>query len=102
MLGSSRGGQQALVALPQVYNLGTAASLDTPKPSMIQGLLVFNSRASVLFYTGASHSFVASAFVSTLKLEVDRLGSTLTVDTPVGVLVPLDRVCQNCEIFLLN
>ena len=63
---------------------------------MIRGtLLVFNFRATVLFDTGASHSFISSAFASGLGLEVDYLGSTLTVDTPVGGLVPLDRVCQN-------
>ena len=61
---------------------------------------MFNSRASVLFDIGASHSFISSAFASTLGLEVDRLGSTLTVDTPVGGLVPLDRGCRNCEIII--
>ena len=61
---------------------------------------MFNSRASVLFDTGASHSFISSAFTSALDLEVDRLGSTLTVDTLVGGLVSLGRVCRNCEIII--
>ena len=70
LLGFSRGGQQTPIAPPQVYNLGTATSSDTPEPSVVRGtLLVFNSRASVLFDTGASHSFI------------------------IGGLVPLDRVC---------
>ena len=61
---------------------------------------MFNSRAIILFDTGASHSFISSAFVSALDLEVDHLGSMLTMDTPVGGLVPLDRVCRNCELII--
>ena len=101
MLGFSRSGQQAPIAPPQVYNLGTTTFSDTPELSVVRGtLLVFNSRASVLFDTGASHSFISSTFASALDLEVDCLGSTLTVDTPIGGLVPLDRVCRNCEIII--
>ena len=67
-----------------MFNIGIATSSDTPEPSAIRGkLIVFNSRATVLFDTEASHSFMLSAFASTLDLEADRLGSTLTVDTPI-------------------
>ena len=61
---------------------------------------MFNSRATVLFNTGASHSFISSTFALALDLEVDRLGSMLTVDAPVKGWVPLDRVCQNCELII--
>ena len=31
-------------------------------------------------------------------LEVDHLGSTLNVDTSIGEIVLLDRVCRGCEL----
>ena len=60
LLGFSQGRQQTSTAPPQVYNLGTAVSLDTLEPSVVRGiLLVFNSRASIRFDTEASHSFIS-------------------------------------------
>ena len=50
---------------------------------------MFNSRAIVLFDTRASHSFISSAFASALDLEVDCLGSMLTVDTLVGEFIDI-------------
>ena len=89
LLGFSRGKQQTSTTPPQVYNLGTTASSDTLEPSVVRGtLLVFNSSALVLFDIGISHSFISFVFVSVLELKVDRLDSTLTIDIPVGGLVP--------------
>ena len=31
-------------------------------------------------------------------IEVDHLGSTLIVDTSVGEIVLLDRVCRDCDL----
>ena len=56
---------------------------------------MFNSSALVLFDIGVPHLFISSAFASALNLEVDHLGSALTVDTPVGGLVPVDRIYGN-------
>ena len=36
--------------------------------------------------------------ITTSYLEVDHLGSTLIVDTFVGKIVLLDRVCRSCEL----
>ena len=63
---------------------------------------MFNSRALVLFDTGASHSFISSAFASALELEVDCLGSMLTVDTPIRELVLLEYLCHNYELIILD
>ena len=86
-----------------MHNLGFVVSSDTPELSVIRcTLLLFNSRTSILFDTEASHSFIASTFTSAFELKVDHLGSTLTVDTPIGGLVSLDRVWQNCELIILD
>ena len=37
-----------------------------------------------------------------LCLEVDHLGSTLIVDTSIGEIVLLDRVCCGCELETAN
>ena len=68
------------------------------KSSVIRGtILVFNSWASVLIDIGATHSFISLSFASALELRVKRLELLLHVDTSMGGMVPLDRVCRNCE-----
>ncbi|GFS41577.1 hypothetical protein Acr_00g0075180 [Actinidia rufa] len=44
----------------------------------------------------------ASAFAFALGLEVDLLDSTLLVDTPVGGVVPLNRVCRGCVLVIAD
>ncbi|GFS31944.1 hypothetical protein Acr_00g0020100 [Actinidia rufa] len=80
-VGASRG-------QPRLYAVTDIA----PEPSVIRGTFpIFNSWVTVLIDTGASCSFIASAFAFALGLEVDLLDSTLLVDTPVGGVVPLNR-----------
>ena len=55
-----------------------------------------NSLANVLIDTGASHSFISTAFASALGLEVARLVPPLRVESPVGGIVDLDRDCRDC------
>ncbi|GFY99446.1 hypothetical protein Acr_13g0008460 [Actinidia rufa] len=91
--------QQASGGQPRLYAVTDIA----PEPSVIRGTFpVFNSWATVLIDTGASCSFIASAFAFALGLEVDLLDSTLLVDTPVGGVVPLNRVCRGCVLVIAD
>ncbi|XP_057506656.1 uncharacterized protein LOC130789864 [Actinidia eriantha] len=97
---ASRGQQQqASGGQPRLYAVTDIAS----EPSVIRGTFpVFNSWATVLIDTGASCSFIASAFAFALGLEVDLLDSMLLVDTPVGGVVPLNRVCRGCVLVIAD
>ena len=65
---------------------------------MVRGIfLVSSSWARVLIDSGASHSFISVAFACALGLRVSSLESPLSIDTPVGGRVTLDRVCRSCE-----
>ncbi|GFZ05809.1 hypothetical protein Acr_17g0013810 [Actinidia rufa] len=44
----------------------------------------------------------SSTFAFALGLEVDLLDSTLLVDTPVGGVVPLNRVCHGCVLVIAD
>ncbi|GFY91298.1 hypothetical protein Acr_07g0014940 [Actinidia rufa] len=91
--------QQASGGQPRLYAVTDIA----PEPSVIRGTFpIFNSWATVLIDTGASCSFIASAFAFALGLEVDLLDSTLFVDTPVGGVVPLNRVCRGCVLVIAD
>ncbi|GFZ10833.1 hypothetical protein Acr_22g0002310 [Actinidia rufa] len=91
--------QQASGGQPRLYAVTNIA----PEPSVIRGtFLIFNSWATVLIDTGASCSFIASAFAFALGLEVDLLDSTLLVDTPVGGVVLLNRVCRGCVLVIAD
>ena len=62
-------------------------------PLVIRGIVpLFSSWASILIDTGASHSFISSAFASSLELWFTRLDIPLIVDTPVGGKIHLDQV----------
>ena len=64
--------------------------------------LLFNFFAGVLFDFEASHSFIAASFVLALGLETEELNPPLFVDTPIGGRMPLDCICQGCELVILN
>ena len=64
---------------------------------MIRGIVpLFISWASILFDTGASHSFMSSAFASSLGLKFACLDVELHVNTPIKGTVCLNQVCRGC------
>lgn len=82
------GGMYAVTALDLV-----------PAPLVVRGtFLLCNSIANVLIDTGASHSFSSSAFTSALGLELARLTSSLSVESPIGGEIVLEQGCQGCDI----
>lgn len=60
--------------------------------------LIFNTWASVLIDTGASHSFIATSFASLLGLESKQRKSSLIVESLVKGKVILTQGCQGCVI----
>ncbi|GFY90907.1 hypothetical protein Acr_07g0011030 [Actinidia rufa] len=52
--------------------------------------------------TRASHSFIAISFVLALGLETKEFNPPLFVNAPLGGRAPLDRVCQGCELVILD
>lgn len=71
--------------------------------SVVRGVFVVcNSLANMLIDTGASHSFISTAFASAMRLEVAHLASPLRVESPVRGTVNLDRGCRGCEIEVIE
>ena len=67
--------------------------------SVIQGtFLLFRLWARVLFYSGASHSFIVASCVRVLGLEVETLDEPLHVSSPLGTKERIDRICRGCEL----
>lgn len=84
---------------PQGCVCAITALEQLPGSSVVRGIFVVcNSLANVLVDTGASHSFMSTAFASALGLEVAWLASSLRVESPVGGTINLDRGCYGCEI----
>ncbi|GAB2285939.1 hypothetical protein Dimus_039735 [Dionaea muscipula] len=61
-------------------------------------LLLFNTWVRALFDTGASHSFISSAIVTSLGLETEDLDIPLIVMTPMGDRARLETVCRACKV----
>ena len=68
-------------------------------PTMIRGILtLFNSWVLVLFDTGASHSFISTSCVNALGLDTEPLDTVMSVGSPLGGKVRIDKVCKSCEL----
>ena len=60
--------------------------------------LLSRLRAKILFYYGASHSFIVVSCVEELGLEVETLEKPLYVSSPLGTRVSVQWICRNCEL----
>ena len=60
--------------------------------------LLYRLWARILFYSGASHSFIAASCVRELGLEVEILEKPLYVSSPLEFRVSVDWICRGCEL----
>ena len=71
-------------------------STDQP---VIQGTFLLSRLwARVFFYSGASHSFIATSVVIELGLEVETLEEPLYVSSPLGIRARIGMKCSGCEL----
>ena len=56
-------------------------------------LILFTTGVRVLFYSGASHSFISSACASSLGLRPKSLTSSICINTPLGSAALLTQCC---------
>ena len=99
-MGRGRGrGPQARTSGVQgrVYSITPKAeSADQP---VIQGMFLLSLLwARVLFFSGASHSFIATSVVIELGLEVETLEEPLYVSSPLGIRARIGVICRGCEL----
>ncbi|KAA0036552.1 ty3-gypsy retrotransposon protein [Cucumis melo var. makuwa] len=65
-------------------------------------LLIFGHYAFVLFDSGSSHSFISSVFVQYVGLEVEPLGSVLSVSTPSREVLFSKEKIKACRVEIAN
>ncbi|XP_039118126.1 uncharacterized protein LOC120254039 [Dioscorea cayenensis subsp. rotundata] len=71
--------------------------------AVVSGTLpVYSAYACVLFDSGATHSFISSAFVQKHALPTVVLDYDLSVATPVGDALVISKVCVNCPVVFDN
>ena len=58
-------------------------------------MVLFNSWARILFDMGSTHSFIASAFVSSLGLCSETMCGGLVVASPMGGEMVSSEVCRS-------
>ena len=81
----------------RVYSV--TPQLEPTDSSFIQGMFLLSRLwARVLFYSGASHSFIAASCVNVLGLKVESLEKPLYVSSPLRIRVRIDRICRDCEL----
>ena len=52
----------------------------------------------MLFYSSASHSFIAASGVIKLGLEVEALEEPLYVSSSIGIRAKIWMICRGCEL----
>ncbi|XP_057775390.1 uncharacterized protein LOC130994361 [Salvia miltiorrhiza] len=52
----------------------------------------------LLFDTGASHSFIASACVDTLELKQEKANQDMRISSPIGGVTTVTHVCSNLDL----
>ncbi|XP_024016972.1 uncharacterized protein LOC112090285 [Morus notabilis] len=82
----------------QAYTLTGGSSGGHASIMMVKGMiLISHSLAHVLFDTGATHCFISSSFVQTLKLKAECLETPMMLNSPLGC-VEVASMCRSCEI----
>ncbi|KAL0534735.1 hypothetical protein IC582_029028 [Cucumis melo] len=67
--------------------------------TVVTGMLpILGHYAFVLFDSGSSHSFISSVFVQHVGLEVEPLGSVLSVSTPSGEVLLSKEQIKACRV----
>ncbi|KAL0539981.1 hypothetical protein IC582_024203 [Cucumis melo] len=71
--------------------------------AVVTGTLpILGHYAFVLFNFGSSHSFISSVFVQHVGLEVEPLGSVLSVSTPSGEVLLSKEKIKACRVEIVN
>ncbi|XP_057768171.1 uncharacterized protein LOC130988364 [Salvia miltiorrhiza] len=60
--------------------------------------MLLNTPVVLLFDTGASHTFISSTCVDTLKFKMERADQKLSISSPIGGMTTVDHVCLNLEL----
>jgi hypothetical protein len=86
-------------AKPNLFQKGQVNHLNVEEvmnePGAVMGTFTLNSFTSlVLFDTGASHSFISSAFVNKHAFSTETIGRVIKVSSPGGELI-VNAGCQN-------
>jgi hypothetical protein len=98
-VGQNRQEGQRHTAPARVYAL-THGDAEASNEVVTGTLLIFPYKASVLFDSGATHSFVSCSFAKTACLKSELMDVDLAVATPVGKTVVCTSVVKNCPVMV--
>ena len=73
---------------------------DASNAVVLGTLSVYSEYACAFFDSGATHSFISSAFIRKHALSVFAIEYDLYVATQLGVDIVPDRACVNCPIVI--
>ena len=96
--GRGRGPQAGMLRVQGHVNAITPLAESADQLAIQGTFLLSRLWARVLFYSGASHSFIAASVVLELGLEVEALEEPLYVSSPLGIRVRIGMICHGCEL----
>ncbi|XP_058068245.1 uncharacterized protein LOC131217349 [Magnolia sinica] len=82
----------------RLYAMRSPEDADTTS-GLIEGTTTIRDTPVVLLFDcGATMSFISSSIVERLNLELKRTKETITVASPLGKVVELNKYCEGCPI----
>ncbi|XP_041017896.1 uncharacterized protein LOC121260113 [Juglans microcarpa x Juglans regia] len=94
---NNQGNNQRRTVLAWVFALTPGEAED--KNDVITGIiLLFLNKASVLFDSGATHSFISMDYVKFCPVDADEMNYNLRVSTPAGDIVTCNKIILKCLI----
>ena len=96
--GRGRGPQAGTSGVQGPVYAITLQAESADQPAIHGTFLLSRLWARVLFYYGASHSFIAALVVIEVGIEVETLKEPLYVSSPLGIRARIEMICRGCEL----
>ncbi|XP_035540192.1 uncharacterized protein LOC109004322 [Juglans regia] len=94
---NNQGNNQRRTVPARVFALTPGEAED--KDDVITGIIpLFLNKATVLFDSGATHSFISMDYVKLCPIDADEMDYNLRVSTPTGDIVTCNKILLKCPI----
>ncbi|KAF5465164.1 hypothetical protein F2P56_015193 [Juglans regia] len=94
---NNQGNIQQRIVPARVFALTPGEAED--KNDVITGIiLLFLNKATILFDSGATHSFISTNYVKFCPVDADEMDYNLRVSTPAGDIVTCNKIILKCPI----
>ncbi|XP_035540224.1 uncharacterized protein LOC118344210 [Juglans regia] len=94
---NNQGNNQQRTVPARVFAL-TPGEAENKDDVITRIILLFLNKTTILFDSGATHSFISMDYVKLCPIDADEMDYNLRVSTPTGDIVTCDKIILKCPI----